>query len=815
MDSVWQDLAHAVRALTRSPSFAIAVLLTFALGIGTTAAIFTVVEAVLLQSPPYPEADRIVALGLGDGRSQDSQDGQTFHYVRAHTHVFEWVAAHAGSSGWNLVVHDRAAYVTGMPVSEDFFAVLGVPPLLGRPFSAAEDQANGPQAVVLSAALWHREFASRPDTIGSTVELGGIPHVIVGVMPDGFQTIPKVDLWTPLRASATDRSLNYTVLARLRPGSSVARAAGELSSFTPRMPHELPSLSASRAQLLRWIPYRLWIGLQDRDTVLLLVAAVACLLLLACVNVASLQLVRAVTRRREMAMRAALGASRRRIVQHVVIESVVLAVGGAAIGVLLAHWSLNGFLGWLPPALVDDRAIRIDRFVLAIIVAVAMLSGMSVGIAPALATAHVDVRATLAEGAHATSGRAALWMRKLLVVVEVALAVLMLVSAGLLLRTFVRLRAVPLGFDPEHIVVGKMTLQGSSYQTADQIAEFFERSLTRIRDVSGVDAAAVGSNIPVERGLNLPVEPPPGADVERMTAVDWRYVTPEFFIVFETPVHLGRGFTALDQPRTPPVAVVNEAFVRTYFGSANPLGRTIQLARTLGDPPRTIVGVVGDVKGRSGAGWTHGPNALGAPAAPTMYVPAAQVPENISRVVHQFFPINWVVRTRLPVTAISAQVEALVHGTDPRLPFIRFEPMTEIVARDIETQRFLLLLLGAFAVASLTLAALGIYGVISYTAVERTQEIGIRMALGARAVTIVRAFIGEGLAVAAIGIVIGVALAAGSTRMLGSVLSGVAPLDPLTFVVGIGVLLVAAALATLIPATRASRVDPLTALRHE
>jgi putative ABC transport system permease protein len=811
VETMWQDIRYAVRALRRAPVFTLAALVTLALGIGATTAIFSVVNAALLKPPPYPKPNRILVLSNPDG---GTQDGQIFHYVRDRAHTFDRVAAHTGSGGWNLVVGDRAEYVTGLPVSEGFFEVLGISPLLGRTFSRLEDQPKGPRAVVFGEPLWRRLLGGRPEAIGEVVLLGGEPYTIVGIMPSRFQTVPAADLWTPLRVSPTDNSWNYSVLGRLRQGITLTEATNELGLLKPGIHTDLRDISVSRSQGLHWISYQNWLGLASRELLLLLLGAVVFLLLIACVNVASLQLVRAVTRRREMATRSALGGGSARLIQLVLTESILIAVVGAVLGILVAHWSIQSLLTLVPGGLLDGRIIRLDWRVLAVTLATAVGAGVFFGLAPGLAAARLNIRMALWEGTRSRAGRPTMWVRRVFAVTEVALAVILLVGAGLLIRTFVNLQSVELGFDPSNVVVGKMSLQGSTTQTREQLSAFFERTLARLREIPGVTAAAVGNNVPVERGLNLALEPPDGALVDAMRAVDWRYVTPEYFAVFGIPLRSGRIFDEREQVRSAPVALVNEAFARRYFGSTPAVGKLLQLARSLGDPPREIVGVIADVKGRSGSGWTRGLNALASPVAPTVYVPAAQVPANILATVHHYFPISWSVRTDGAVDAIPA-VQEVVRSAEPRLAFIRFETMEQVVAHDLQTQRFLMTLLGVFASLSLILATVGMYGLVAYSATQQTQEVGIRMALGATRLRVLRTFLTEGLWLVVVGVVIGLSAAILASRLLSSMIFGIQPLDPLTFATVAALLMLITGIATLMPALRASRINPMQALRFE
>lgn len=809
--TAWRDLRYAVRTLRREPSFTLAALATLALGIGTTTAIFAVVNAVLLQSPPYPESDRIVALTYPDG---GSQTGQIFHYVREHARSFDRVAAQAGGSGWNLVVGERAEYVTGVPVSEGFFDVLGVTPLIGRGFTRAEDQPNGPRAVVLHETVWRRLFGARPDAIGETVLLGGVPHSIVGVMPAHFRTTPAADVWTTLRLPSADNSWNYAVIGRLRAGVTLSQARSELSALKVGLRPHLRDVSERRISVMQWISYQQWLGLAGRDPLVLLLTSVLFLLLLTSVNVAGLQVVRGAARRREMATRAALGGGRGRLVQQVLVESLFLALAGAALGVALAYAGTRALATLAPARLLGGRTIALDWRVLGFALACAVSAAVFFGLTPALGAARVDLRAALWDGARQTAGHHAVWLRRTLALAEVALAVILLASAALFIRTLVNMHRAPLGFDPSHVVVGKMSLQGTAKQTSENPAAFFERTLDRIRNLPGVEAAAVGNNIPVERGLNLALDPPPGARIGDTRAVDWRYVTAGYFAVFQVPLRSGRFFDARDGSRGAPVAIVNEAFVRTYFGRSSPaLGRVLQLTDT-DDPPREIVGVVGDVKGRSGAGWTTGPNALGSAAPPTMYVPIAQVPERILEAVHHFFPVSWVIRTPRDADVVP-DVQRAVRAAEPRLPFVRFETMREVIAADLELHRFMTALLTVFAGTSLLLAAVGMYGLVAYSLAQRRQEIGIRIALGATRLVVLRMCLVEAGVLVSTGLAIGLGAAAGVSRAFQALVFRIEPLDAATLATVAAVLIVSTGLAVLKPSLAAARTDPMHTLRLE
>lgn len=817
MEDLCRDLRDALRSLRRSRAFTLASLVTLGVAMGATTAIVSVVNAALLEPPPYPSPDRIVALGA---REMGAQDGQTFHYLRDRLQTVERLAAyHGGTSGWNVVVGQGAEYAEGMRVSEGFFELLGVAPLLGRTFSRADDQANGPAVVMLSEPLWKRLLGGRRDAIGDIVLLGGIAHTVIGVMPRDFRTFPPADLWIPLRLSVTDNSWNYIVLGRLAPGIARADADAELATLTPTMQRTLRNMPEARVAALSWVPYQQWLGSFAQDELLLLLGAVVFLLLIACVNTASLQLSRAVVRRRELATRAALGSGPLGLVRLVLVESVALAAGGAALGLVLAYWALRVIV--IPESLVagPDQVlarldIDLDWRVLGLTCAAALASGIFFGVIPAVSLGRINPRVVLGDSGRTTASRSTLWLRRGFTVIEIALAIVLLAGAGVLARTFANLRSVDPGFEASDVVVARMSLQGSGQVSSGELARFFDHTLARLRAVPGVTAAAVGSNVPVERGLNLPLEPPAGGLVSQMRAVDWRYVTPDYFVVFRIPVRAGRAFDERDAPGARPVALVNEAFVRTYFGERPAIGQFVQLARRLGDPPREIVGVVGDVKSVSGAGWGGGPIALASPASPTIYVPASQAQGEVVDLMHRYFPISWVVRTAGQADVVPGLQEAL-RAAAPLLPVIQFETMTEMIARDLEMQRFLLSLFGAFAGVALVLSAVGVYGLLAYATAQRRQEIGIRMALGATARRVQGAFLTEGLVLVVSGVILGLAGAHALSAALSSLVFGIEPSDPLTFGVVAAVLVLTSLVAIVIPARQASLLDPANVLRSE
>ena len=815
LETIWQEVRHASRSLRRTPAFTAASVVTLTVGIGATTAIFAVVDAALLKPLPYPDADRLVVLAPPAG---GAQTGQIFLRVREIATLFDELAAQGTANGWNLAARDLAVYVDGLSVSDAFFDVHGVRPLRGRGFLRAESQPGGPDAVVISENLWHRVFQGREDVVGEVIQLGGVPHTVVGIMPRGFRSVPNADVWTPLRTSLQDNGLNYRIIGRLRRGISSGQAAAEMATLRADLRRQFPNFDPDRIEASSWMPYRDYLGVGFRSTLFILVGAVGFLLLIACVNVAGLQLARAAARQRELVTRAALGAGWANLIGPALAESVILALLGAAAGCAMAA----GLMRALPVLLSDDiarslfsgEAPALDWRVLSATMIAAVGSGLLFGIAPAIASSRMVRRTSLNVGVRATVSRGATRLRRGFAIVEVALAMVLLVGAGLLLRTFVNLNQTDLGFDPSGVIVAKMSLQSNAPIPASQLEAFFERALVRIRAVPGVVAAAATNNVPVERGLNIALTPPAGSLVRQLRAVDFRYVTPDYFTVFRVPLRAGRVFDDRDRAGGTLVAIVNEAFARAYYGRADVVGEMASAA-TAQIPPREIVGVVADAKARSGSGWTRGVNALGAPVAPTVYVPIGQAPAGLLQSANRFFPMSWVVRMDRSNGRIGNELQDAIRAIDPLLPLVRVETMDTVIARDLDLPRFLATLVGMFAVTAMALAAVGLYGVVAYSVTLRTREVGIRMALGATAGLVLRAFVREGLVLGTLGAALGTAGAIALTRVLNALLFGVTALDRTTFAAVGGVLIVIVALASLIPAARAARVNPVHALRTE
>lgn len=808
------DLRYAWRSLARTPGFTAAAVVTLALGIGATTAIFSIVNAALLKPVPYPDPDRLAVLASPLG---PFQSGLLFTLVRDRVRAIEAVAAQSSDTDWNLALPDAAISVKGLRVSTNYLKVHGVSALMGREFTDIEDQPGGPDVVMVSANVWSRLFGSRTDVVGTVVVLGGRPHTIVGVLPPDFESIPAADVFTPLRTTERDTGVNYRVIGRLRSGVSAAAAQADLDTVRTDLLRAMPQLNPQRVPQYSWIGYRDVLGRGVRQPLLVLLGAVGFLLLIACVNVANLYIARAVARHRELATRASLGARRGQLIRTVLSEAVVLAAAGAVLGLLVASAATQALTsivsGEAATDLLSGSVAGIDWRVLLATTVITVGAGLFFGLVPGLLLSKVDV--STAFSARSTSGPRTTLLRRLLTVAEMALAVVLLVGAGLLVRTFVNLTNVGLGFSPDNILIGRMSLQGTAAENADARQRLLDGALARISQLPGVSAAAFSNNVPVESALNLMLLPPEGAVIEQGRSVDWRFVTADYFSLFEIATRIGRTFTEADRAGGPLVAVVNEAFARAYFGRLDVIGRTISLVPSFQDGPREIIGVVADVKGRSNSGFTQGLNALAAPTAPAIFVPAVQAPDRAVRISNQFFDTKWIVRTTGAAPGLERGMREAVRAVDPGLAFIRFESMTAVIRRDLDLQRLITVLLGAFAVSAMLLASIGLYGLIAYSAIQRRQEIGVRMALGATDRQVLMTLVKEGIITAALGLTLGLAGAALITRVLTSRLFGVTPFDIPTFTAA-GLALIAIALsAAVIPAAGAARNNPVQALRGE
>jgi putative ABC transport system permease protein len=810
LESLVQDARYGVRMLLRAPGFAIAALLTLALGIGANTAIFSVVNAVLLRPLPFPEPDRIVQLvrhhpwGLGDG-----QTGRRYLFFREHANVGP-MAAWRNPTGINLVTREGAEFVRARPVSKEFFDVFGVRPALGTVFTDEHDRAGGPDAAILSHELWVRQFSSDPAAIGAAMLLGERAYVVLGVMPAAFSVLGPADVYVPLRPGTTGPGggFNYAVAVRLPAGVTVVQANARAASTWQAMSQEFPREILRDEMPSGFEPFQQNSVKAVQPALLTMLGAVGLLLVIACANTANLLLARAAGRGREMCVRAALGAARGRIVRQLLTESVLLSVAGAAIGVALAYMSVPALLALTPPGFRVYQDVRLDVTVLLVALSAAVATGILFGLAPAVSLARTDlVGAFKEDGTRSVGGRRAAWLRRTLVVSEVGLCMLLLVSAGLLVRTFIKMSAIDPGFDPTRLLTARMSLQGERYATREAYTQFFAEGLERLRRIPGVRAAAIVNGVPIERGLNLNVDildiVDAGGKMRFEDALtDWRYVSSDYFSTMAIPIVAGRGFDERDRAGTSPVALVNETFSRRFFNDVEPLGQHIRVFDS--DGSIEVVGIVKDVREGS----------LTARPLPVMYVPFAQANPAGVRASHTYFPMSWVVRADATGPSLEHAIREALRSLDPRQPFSVFRTMDEVKSAAVREQRFQMTLLTVLAGIGLLLATAGVYGVVSYSAAQRTREFGIRMALGAPRTLILRTVIRGGATLAIVGVGLGIAASFASASVIEKFLWGVSPLDPLTLA-SVAILLVGVAvLASLVPALRAVRLNPVTALRE-
>jgi predicted permease len=790
--------------LARKPGFTLAAVLTLALGIGANTAIFSVVNAVLLRPLPYPDAERLLAVGQQFKSGPAGAGEPKFLFWREHSESFEALACYSsyGGAHGNLAGGSEAEYAQGLRVSEDFFRAFGIYPALGRAFIREEDTPGGPRVAILSDGLWRRRFGADPGVVGQTVTLNDQPVTVVGVMPPQFAVGFGVDLFVPMQARPNaNYDPNATVVGRLRPGVAIEQARAELRVIAEKYRAAFPK-HMMEGETVGARPYRELFTQDVGHYLWILLGAVSFLLLIACANVANLQLTRAAARRREIAVRMAMGASGSRIVRQLLTEGLLLAFAGGAVGLLLAVWVSELLIELTPRGLLPPIAeVVIDWRVLAFTFAAAVATGLLFGLAPALQARRLDVNTALKENA-GKGGTARAGLRGALVVAEVALALVLLVGAGLLVRTFANLMSVEPGFDPSNVLTFQISLNGERYDTTGEAAAFYSTALERISRLPGVEAAAVTNKLPLDWQFNMPVVFPEQPD--KVESVQMRMISPDYFRVMKIGVQQGRAFSDADNMSALPVAIVNEAFVRRYFDGQGPFARQLSVGRGTNDPMRQVVGVAGDTKQMG----------LDRPALPTVYVPIPQMPDRLMAVVRTFTSAHFTVRATA-AHSLTADIRREIAALDGTLGLSEVHWMDEIAARSVASQRFYMLLFGLFAALGMLMAAVGIYGVMTYSVEQRINEIGLRIALGAQAGDVIGLILRQGLALTLLGAAIGLAGAYGLTRLMTGFLFGVSPTDPLTFAVIATLLVLVALLASYLPARRATKVDPIIALRYE
>lgn len=806
-----RDLGYAARVLRKSPAFTLTAVVTFALCIGVNTAIFTVVDSLLLRSLPLPQPDRLLTQNTifrsKEGVYEESAVTGRMLEMLHDSSAFE-VAGFAFDRGANLVIGTRAEFVKAQRVTAGFFHVLGISPAIGREFTAAEDRVGGPAVAVLNFGLWKRLFNGDPGAIGQAINVRGEPYTVVGIMPAGFRPPIPVDLWTPLRPTRTGEGAgqNYGAIARLRPGATWAQADSQVRVIGAAAYKEM-GLGPGESVEVRAVPMQRLFTEQIRSPLLVLWAAVIVVLVIGCVNIAGLLLVRGAARKRELGTRMALGSGRGAVIRQLLSETILLAALGGAAGIFLGRLGLQA-LKLMAGQDLNLTSVALDGRVLLISACASLATGVLFGLVPALQASRVDIRSALVEGgARGIAGGSQQWTRRGLVIAEVALGVVLLVVAGLLIRTFSYLHDLKPGFDGRNVLTANISLQDARYATAQSVNRLFDETTRRIGELPGVQAAAVALTLPYERALNTGFTRLDGPHAEKPFhgTTNLTYVTPGYFAALRIPCFEGRVFTAADNAASPQVAVVTRSFARRNLAEQTPVGSHIKVD----DSPREIIGVVGNVQ--QSADW----NSFAPSARPGVFIPAAQTHEKFLQTVHNWFNPVWIVRTSGSQEGLTAGIQRAVQATDPQLPIAAFRNMGEVVSQSLADQRFQTVLLSALAALALLLAAVGIYGLIANSVVERTRELGIRMALGATTWQAMRAVAFPGIALALAGVGIGCILARASVGVVEHLIFGVRTTDTLTFVLAACCLLLATAIASLIPALRVTRLNPAETLRSE
>lgn len=802
-----QDLRYGVRVLARSPVFTAVAVLSLALGVGANTAIFSIVNGLLLRPLPYPESERIVDVWHTPPKESfpgvDKFSVSPANYLdwKEQGHSFEQMAA-IGYAGFSLSTGDDPVAVTGAAVSADFFSVLRSQAARGRTFTRDEDQPGGDQAVVLSYGLWQRAFGADPHIIGRSLTLNSRSSTVVGVMPAGFQFPPQVELWVPLAWDEKERQTrsihDYQVIARLKPNVTLTQAQAEMNTISSRLAQQYPEADKGWGAVL--VPLHEDLVGEIRPALLVLFSAVAFVLLIACANVANLMLARGANRAKEIAIRIALGARRPRIVRQLLTESVLVAVVGGLVGLLLATWGSGLLVRLISDSLPNPGDVGIDRWALGFTLLVSLGAGILAGIAPALQFTKAEMVETLKQGTGRTGGSAVKQRtRQALVVSEVALSLILLTGAGLMIRSFWKLQHVDPGFDPRNVLTMRVALSPVRYSEPQQQAAYFDRVLEQTRALPGVVSAGATTQLPLTGGGStqpFTIEGQAGPEVAMQPMAQTRYISPDYFRTMGIPLRRGRFFTSEDREGGPQVVIISEEMARQFWPGQDPIGKRLTPSFHLKQGPREIVGVVGDVKG----------SGLDANAASMMYLPYKQLPRP---------SMTFVVRTTSDPQRLIQPVSRAIYAVDKEQAIRSAGTAEQVLSASLSGQRVNMTLLITFAALALALATVGVYGVMNYTVALRRRELGIRLALGAKTRDILRLVLGQGLALTLTGIAVGLAAAYGLTRLMASLLYGVTATDFMTFASVSGVLVAVGLLASYLPARRATKVDPMIALRSE
>ncbi len=801
MPGLSQDLRHAVRGLARNPGYAAVAVLTLALGLGASTAIFTVVNAVLLRPLPFAEPDRLVYLRESKlpQLPEFSVSPGNFLAWQAQNGAFEAMAAYGGGS-FNLTGAGEPERLVGDRATANLFDLLGIRPVVGRTFTPDEDRAGGPPVVLLSYGLWQRRFGGDPGVVGRVISLNGLPYTVVGVLPVAMQALrTTTQLWVPMAFTAQEGerygSHYLRAVGRLKPGATLAQARADLDTIARRLEAEHPDDDTGWRVLAFSLPA--YATQQVRPALLILLGAVGLVLLVACANVANLQLARGLGRQKELAVRAALGAGRAQLVRQLLVESLLVALAGGVLGLVLAEWLLGALLALAPAVRPRSGDIGLDLGAVGFALAVSALAPLLFGLLPSLQVSRADLRGTLNAGGRGAQPGLRQGTRRALIVTEMALAAILLVGAGLLARSFQHLQQVDPGFVASDAVAASLALPHARYPDRADAYRFYEALVARVAHLPGVEAAGATGSLPFgdDHVEAITLEGRPPVPISERPPTNYYSVSPGFFAAMGIRLLRGRLFTEQDGPGAPRVCVINETFAQRFFPDGRAIGRRVDVSM---DPEgwREVVGVVADVK-------QYG---LTQDATNQFYEPYGQAPARY---------MTLVVRTVGDPASVMPAVRRAVRALDPNLPIGEIRTLDDLVAQSIGPQRFSALLLATFAVAALFLAVMGLYGVLAYAVGQRTLEIGVRVAHGAGSARVLAMFLREGLGLALVGTGLGLAGALLVTRLLSGLLFGVEARDPATLVLASLTIVVVSTLASFVPAYKATRVDPVVALRGE
>ncbi|MGC2529288.1 MAG: ABC transporter permease [Candidatus Acidiferrum sp.] len=810
--SFWQDIRYGLRVLLKSPGFTAIAVLTLALGIGANTALFSVVNGVLLNPLPFPNPDRLVAVYSKTTEFQESSISYPnfLDWVKDN-HSFSKLGAFR-SEEYNMTGEGEPERLHGQMISADFFPALGVNPILGRYFLPEEDKPGAAPVAIIGEGLWKRKFGLSRDVLGKRIALNGKGYTVIGVAKSQIADLSPSDVYVPIGQWTEPTFLNRGIsmgtnaIGRLKPGVTFEQASADMRSVGANLATAYPETNKDTSVTL--VPLKTDVVGSVRGILLVLLGAVSFVLLIACANVANLLLARATGRFREFAIRAALGASPGRVIRQLLTESVMLSITGGAIGLLLAKWGTKALLAALPETLPRVEDIGIDGHVLLFTVGISVVTGIVFGLVPALKTLQPNMRATLKEGGRGSSGSRHR-TQSMFVAVEMAMAVVLLIGAGLMIRSLAALWSINPGFNPKNVLEFSISSTFGQGVTADQLRTKYRETLRQIRNVPGVeDVAMTGGSLPMSGDSELPFwvegKPKPATEQEMSLALFY-LVTPEYQDAMRIPLERGRLFTDRDDEHAPMVMIVDADFAHTYFPSEDPIGKRVNLAFL--NFQAEIIGVVGHVE-HWGLGSKQNQNLQA-----QMYLPLWQVPDPFWTLLQHGG--EYVARTAGTPLGVVNSIREAAQGVDASSVIYEVRPMEDVVASSIATQRLAMMLLSVFSMLALALSAIGIYGVISYLAGQRTHEIGVRMALGASSADVLKMVLGEGMRITLVGVGIGIVAALGLTRLIAKIIYGVGAADPITFGLVAVLLTGVALLACYIPARRAMRVDPIIALRYE